>query len=101
MHTDNLAMTGKDFQLTLAGRGSVLSGAVDARATLTTADRDVPLVLSGTWREAVVARDDIALRPSLDEAPGKPAVRLPATAPPTEAAPPEAAPPAPPKPAPE
>jgi AsmA protein len=101
MHTDNLAMTGKDFQLTLAGRGSVLSGAVDARATLSTADRDVPLVLSGTWREAVVARDDIALRPSLDEAPGKPAVRLPATAPPTAAAPPEAAPPAPPKPAPE
>jgi uncharacterized protein involved in outer membrane biogenesis len=88
LHTDNLTMTGKDFELTLAGRGSVLSGAVDARATLTTTDGDVPLVLSGTWREAVVARDDIALRPTLEEAPGKPAVVLPTAPPPAKDAPP-------------
>jgi hypothetical protein len=59
-------MHGKDFVLNLAGRGSVLSGAVNARATLTTGRMDLPLAVTGTWREAVVDRDEDALRPSLD-----------------------------------
>jgi AsmA protein len=66
LHTDNLVMHGKDFVLNLAGRGSVLSGAVNARATLTTGRMDLPLAVTGTWREAVVDRDEDALRPSLD-----------------------------------
>ena len=56
LHTDNLVMTGKDYALRLAGRGSVLSGAVNALAMLTTSGFNIPLAVTGTWREAEVDR---------------------------------------------
>lgn len=54
--TDDLYVEGGDFRLSLNGHGSVLSGAVDARATLTTGSESIPLTVAGTWRQPAIAR---------------------------------------------
>ena len=58
--TDDLALTAGDVRIALSGRGSIVTGLVDATATITVdnaggAGREVPVTIAGTWREPVVA----------------------------------------------
>jgi uncharacterized protein involved in outer membrane biogenesis len=68
LSTSDMFMEGDDFRLALSGRGSLLSGATEAQATLTNATELIPLSIAGTWRQPAIAR--ASLRP----APEKPAV---------------------------
>jgi AsmA protein len=54
--TTGLVMRGSDFRLTLAGQGSLFTGAVDGRARLATSLGVVPLAISGTWRKPIISR---------------------------------------------
>ena len=56
LHTDNLTMEGKDFRVSLAGSGSVLSGSIDATGRIAGDGTEVPIAVSGTWHEPVIAR---------------------------------------------
>ncbi len=62
LETDDLVAEGDGFHLAIDGWGSVLSGLVDAKATLATVTnsgktRDVPLTISGSWWEPQFALD--------------------------------------------
>jgi hypothetical protein len=56
VRTDGLVIQGKAFRATLAGHGSFFTGAIDARARLTTAPGTIPLAVSGSWHAPVVGR---------------------------------------------
>ncbi len=62
LSTTDLFMDADDFRLALAGTGSLLSGATEARATLTNATETIPISIAGTWRQPAIAR--ASLRPA-------------------------------------
>ena len=63
LRADNLTAEGKNFRVAFAGRGSLLTGFVEARAKLSTWDAGgknkdtIPVMITGTWREPVIAPD--------------------------------------------
>ncbi|MEJ0012085.1 MAG: AsmA family protein [Bauldia sp.] len=70
LSTSNLFMEGDDFRLALSGQGSLLSGATEARATLTNATETIPLSIAGTWRQPAIARASLRPAPETPAAPG-------------------------------
>jgi AsmA protein len=61
IETDDLVAEGSGFRIAVNGWGSVLSGLIDAKATLTVAGdgqaSEVPLIIGGTWWEPEFALD--------------------------------------------
>jgi AsmA protein len=71
--TDDLLMLGDGFRLTVAGRGSVLNGLIDARARIEMAERTVPIAITGKWRAPLVSpTSDTETVPIEPVEPGKP-----------------------------
>lgn len=68
--TDDLRMEGDGFAVTIAGRGSILNGLVDARGTIAAGSDTVPVTITGRWRAPAVARDP---GPDSPEEPTEPA----------------------------
>ena len=56
INTTGLVMRGNDFRLSLAGKGSLFTGAVDGHARLATGLGVVPLAIGGTWQKPVISR---------------------------------------------
>jgi AsmA protein len=62
LQTDNLLARGPDYSLAVRGWGSLLSGVIDAKATLTKSRTpgqtyEVPLTIGGTWSSPQFALD--------------------------------------------
>jgi AsmA protein len=55
--SDDLTLEGDGWALALAGSGSVLNGGVEAKAKLTKGAVEVPLAITGSWRQPTIARD--------------------------------------------
>ncbi len=62
--TDDLSITGSGYRMTLTGRGSLVTGQVDATALLSTRTTDAPLAIVGRWQTPVVFRDLERPRPA-------------------------------------
>lgn len=56
LNTGDLVMEGKDFRLTLAGRGSLFNSGVSADGQLAAGTHTLPLRVTGSWGKPVVAR---------------------------------------------
>jgi hypothetical protein len=56
-------MKGRSFTLSLAGKGSLITGSVEAKAKLAMGSADsppIPLAISGTWRAPLIGPDQPA-----------------------------------------
>jgi AsmA protein len=65
LSTGDLALEGPDYAVALNGRGSLLTGSVEANATLATKDsagRTIPLTISGTWRAPLIGPRRLTLK---------------------------------------
>jgi AsmA protein len=65
LSTKDLAVTGQDYDVALAGRGSLVTGSLDANATLvmkTGSAATVPLTISGTWRAPLIGPRQLTLQ---------------------------------------
>jgi AsmA protein len=65
LSTGGLALEGADYAVALNGRGSLLTGSVEANATLATkggAGRTIPLTVSGTWRAPLIGPRQLTLK---------------------------------------
>ncbi len=64
LSTADLAIEGENYTVALAGRGSLLTGSVEAKAKLATKEQQtpIPLTISGTWRAPLIAPDQVSLR---------------------------------------
>jgi uncharacterized protein involved in outer membrane biogenesis len=56
LSTDNLTVTGADFALTLAGKGSLIGGAVEGQGTLASGGETEAVAVSGTWSQPEIGR---------------------------------------------
>ena len=54
--TTGLVMRGTGFRLMLAGKGSLFTGAVDAKAKLATGTETIALTVDGSWQKPTIAR---------------------------------------------
>jgi hypothetical protein len=63
--TDDLLLQGSDYELRLAGQGSIVTGVIDANALLTTPDTEAPIAISGQWSDPSVIRDLERPRPGV------------------------------------
>jgi AsmA protein len=63
----DLFMEGDEFHLSLSGKGSLASGAIDARATLTNTTETIPVSFAGTWRQPAIARISLRNAPAEPE----------------------------------
>jgi AsmA protein len=57
LSTKDLRLEGDGWAVALTGSGSVLNSGVEAKATLTKGAAEVPLAITGSWREPTIARD--------------------------------------------
>ena len=67
LSTGDLTLDGQDYTAALDGRGSLLTGLVEANATLATkADpgRTIPLAVTGTWRAPLIGPRQVSLQES-------------------------------------
>jgi hypothetical protein len=65
LSTSDLTLDGQDYTAALDGRGSLLTGSVEANATLAMkADpgRTIPLAISGTWRAPLIGPRQLSLQ---------------------------------------
>ena len=65
LSTRDLTLDGQDYTAALDGRGSLLTGSVEANATLAMkADpgRTIPLAISGTWRAPLIGPRQLSLQ---------------------------------------
>ena len=56
LSTEDLTMSGNGYSLALSGKGSLISGLVEAKATLASRFGDIPLNVTGRWRVPLIAR---------------------------------------------
>lgn len=67
LSTSDLTVEGQDYAVALNGRGSLLTGSVEAKATLATkagAGKTIPLAVSGTWRQPLIGPRQLTLKDS-------------------------------------
>ena len=65
LSTGDLTLEGKDYTVALSGRGSLITGSVEANATLATKagdGRTIPLAITGTWRAPLIAPRQLTLQ---------------------------------------
>ncbi len=65
LSTGDLAVEGEGYAVALSGRGSLITGTVEANATLTMkADpgKTIPLAVTGTWRTPLIGPRQVTLR---------------------------------------
>ncbi len=70
--TSDLTLEGQDYVVALNGRGSLITGSVEANATLTLkagGGKTVPLAVTGTWRAPLIGPRQLTLK---DQAAGQP-----------------------------
>lgn len=63
LSTEDLTMSGSGYSLALAGKGSLISGLIEAKATLASRFGDIPLDITGRWRVPLIARQAPAALP--------------------------------------
>jgi AsmA protein len=63
LSTGDLTMSGSGYSLALSGKGSLISGLVEAKATLAGRFGDIPLNVTGRWRVPLIARQAPAALP--------------------------------------
>jgi hypothetical protein len=57
LSTDGLTVEGKDYSVALSGRGSLLTGSIEATAELAmkgAAAAAIPLAITGSWRAPLI-----------------------------------------------
>jgi uncharacterized protein involved in outer membrane biogenesis len=72
LSTSDLTLEGQDYSVALNGRGSLVTGSVEANATLAMTAGDgktVPLAVTGTWRAPLIGPRQVTLR---DDGAGQP-----------------------------
>ncbi len=64
LSTSDLTLKGKDYAVALTGRGSLVTGSVEANATLAMkagAGKTIPLAVTGTWRAPLIGPRQLTL----------------------------------------
>ena len=72
LSTSDLTLEGQDYSVALSGRGSLITGSIEASATLATkagAGKTIPLAVTGTWRAPLIGPRQLTLR---GDDPGQP-----------------------------
>jgi AsmA protein len=65
LSTGDLTLEGQDYSVALSGRGSLISGSIEANATLAMnagAGKTIPLAVTGTWRAPLIGPRQLTLR---------------------------------------
>ncbi len=65
LSTSDLTVAGQDYAVALNGRGSLITGSVEANATLTMkagSGKTIPLAVTGTWRAPLIGPRQLTLK---------------------------------------